>query len=339
MPLITGVSGVLLVSLKSGVLVCPTEDDSELNVSYNANLVKDQKMVLTSSIQSMPYIFASREYKCVHVDSELAMAEADKVEDDEDLRKKLWLMIAKHVVEQEKGTICSSLEDYNKQIEQLKEEMNDATVVLSTSEMISSLSQRCTIIDRDEECESPFELFNDFGFLDIRGLTVAFGNPLATKNESIVSTNVVEPCLHAVKLLSPPQTRSLFIACMTFQIESIRNMLQAEYILDLQKQLTLMSSEEKRESNGTLSSEDSIPSMTTVKNWFVQNLLSCARRHVSGRSLGYIILGILINFGSSSSTLESEKNPSSAVQTCTNLQDQKPKLSVSALTLKPSHPI
>jgi hypothetical protein len=32
------------------------------------------------------------------------MAEADKVEDDEDLRKKLWLMIAKHVVEQEKGT-------------------------------------------------------------------------------------------------------------------------------------------------------------------------------------------------------------------------------------------
>ena len=31
------------------------------------------------------------------------MAEADKVEDDEDLRKKLWLMVAKHVIEQEKG--------------------------------------------------------------------------------------------------------------------------------------------------------------------------------------------------------------------------------------------
>lgn len=41
-------------------------------------------------------------------------------------------------------------------------------------------------------------------------------------------------------------------------------MLQAEYILDLQKQLTLMSSEARRESNGTLSSEESIPSMTTV---------------------------------------------------------------------------
>ena len=37
------------------------------------------------------------------VDPELAMAEADKVEDDEDLRKKLWLMVAKHVIEQEKG--------------------------------------------------------------------------------------------------------------------------------------------------------------------------------------------------------------------------------------------
>ncbi|KVH87378.1 hypothetical protein Ccrd_025389 [Cynara cardunculus var. scolymus] len=44
--------------------------------------------------------------KCMraYVDPELAMAEADKVEDDEDLRKKLWLMVAKHVVEQEKGT-------------------------------------------------------------------------------------------------------------------------------------------------------------------------------------------------------------------------------------------
>nr|GEX75983.1 vacuolar protein sorting-associated protein 18 homolog [Tanacetum cinerariifolium] len=30
---------------------------------------------------------------------ELAMAEADKVEDDEESQKKLWLMVAKHVVE------------------------------------------------------------------------------------------------------------------------------------------------------------------------------------------------------------------------------------------------
>lgn len=41
-------------------------------------------------------------------------------------------------------------------------------------------------------------------------------------------------------------------------------MLQAEYILDLQKQLSLMGSEARRESNGTLSPEESIPSMTTI---------------------------------------------------------------------------
>jgi hypothetical protein len=40
--------------------------------------------------------------------------------------------------------------------------------------------------------------------------------------------------------------------------------LQAEYILDLQKQLTLISSEARRESNGNLTLEGSIPSMTSV---------------------------------------------------------------------------
>lgn len=40
-------------------------------------------------------------------------------------------------------------------------------------------------------------------------------------------------------------------------------MLQAEYILDLQKQLSLMGGEARRDSNGSLSPEDStIPSMT-----------------------------------------------------------------------------
>ena len=37
------------------------------------------------------------------VDPELAMVEADKVEDEEYLWKKLWLMVSKHVIEQEKG--------------------------------------------------------------------------------------------------------------------------------------------------------------------------------------------------------------------------------------------
>lgn len=49
--------------------------------------------------------------------------------------------------------ICSSLEDYNKQIEQLKQEMNDATHGAdSIRNDISALAQRYAVIERDEEC-------------------------------------------------------------------------------------------------------------------------------------------------------------------------------------------
>jgi hypothetical protein len=42
---------------------------------------------------------------------ELAKAEADKVEDDEPLRKKLWLRIAKHVIEQVRWHVVRSLSE------------------------------------------------------------------------------------------------------------------------------------------------------------------------------------------------------------------------------------
>lgn len=49
--------------------------------------------------------------------------------------------------------ICSSLEDYNKQIEQLKQEMNDATHGADNIRNdINALAQRYAVIDRDEEC-------------------------------------------------------------------------------------------------------------------------------------------------------------------------------------------
>lgn len=49
--------------------------------------------------------------------------------------------------------ICSSLEDYNEQIEKLKEEMNDATHGADNIRNdISALAQRYAVIDRDEEC-------------------------------------------------------------------------------------------------------------------------------------------------------------------------------------------
>nr|XP_022303010.1 vacuolar protein sorting-associated protein 18 homolog [Crassostrea virginica] len=98
----------------------------------------------------------------LQVDVDLAKQQADKPEeDDNDLRKKLWLRIARHVVEEEKDVkramdflhdcellkiedilpffpdfvtidhfkdaIVTSLQEYNHHIEQLKEEMDDAT--------------------------------------------------------------------------------------------------------------------------------------------------------------------------------------------------------------------
>lgn len=95
------------------------------------------------------------------VNVDLAKTCADLPSDDEELKKKLWLKIARHVVQEEKDVkkamvclsscnllkiedilpffpdfvtidhfkeaICSSLEDYNKHIEELKREMEDAT--------------------------------------------------------------------------------------------------------------------------------------------------------------------------------------------------------------------
>uniref|UniRef100_T1JMS9 Pep3/Vps18 beta-propeller domain-containing protein n=1 Tax=Strigamia maritima TaxID=126957 RepID=T1JMS9_STRMM len=95
------------------------------------------------------------------VDVQLAKQNADRPEDDDELRKKLWLKIAKHVVKEEnnikkameflkecnlikiedilpffpdfvtidhfKEAICSSLKEYNQHIDILQDEMKDAT--------------------------------------------------------------------------------------------------------------------------------------------------------------------------------------------------------------------
>ncbi|XP_023930234.1 vacuolar protein sorting-associated protein 18 homolog [Lingula anatina] len=97
----------------------------------------------------------------LQVDVDLAKHNADKPEDDLELKKKLWLRIARHVVEEEKDikramaflhecdllkiedilpffpdfvtidhfkdAICTSLQEYNQHIEKLKEEMEEAT--------------------------------------------------------------------------------------------------------------------------------------------------------------------------------------------------------------------
>ncbi|KAJ1434605.1 Pep3/Vps18/deep orange [Sesbania bispinosa] len=248
--------------------------------------LKEKRMRACVHIYSMMSMHEEAVALALQVDPELAMAEADKVEDDEDLRKKLWLMIAKHVVKQEKGTkrenirkaiaflketdgllkiedilpffpdfaliddfkeaICSSLEDYNKQIEQLKEEMNDATHGADNIRNdISALAQRCTVIDRDEEC----------GACRRKILTAGREFSMGRGYSSVgqMAPFYVFPCGHA-----------FHAQCLIAHVTRCTVEAHAEYILDLQKQLTLIGSETRRESNGTLSSEESIPSMTTV---------------------------------------------------------------------------
>ncbi|KAL0813162.1 hypothetical protein Bca101_069605 [Brassica carinata] len=229
--------------------------------------------------------FASTTVSVLQIDSELAMAEADMVEDDEDLRKKLWLMVAKHVVKQEKGAkrenirkaiaflketdgllkiedilpffpdfaliddfkeaICSSLEDYNKQIEQLKEEMNDATRGADNIRNdISALTQRYAVIDREEEC----------GVCKRKILTMTgdFRMAQGYSSSGPLAPFYVFPCGH-----------SFHAQCLITHVTSCAHEEQAEHILDLQKQLTLLGSETRRDMNGNRSDEP-ITSTTTA---------------------------------------------------------------------------
>ncbi|XP_044466444.1 vacuolar sorting protein 18 [Mangifera indica] len=245
--------------------------------------LKEKRMRACVHIYSMMSMHEEAVALALQVDPELAMAEADKVEDDEELRKKLWLMVAKHVVEQEKGAkrenirkaiaflketdgllkiedilpffpdfaliddfkeaICSSLEDYNRQIEKLKQEMNDATHGADNIRNdISALTQRYAVIERGEDC----------GICKRKILTVGGDYRMARGYTSVgpMAPFYVFPCGHA-----------FHAHCLIAHVTRSTNETQAEYILDLQKQLTLLGSESRRNSNGVLT-EDSITSMT-----------------------------------------------------------------------------
>lgn len=239
--------------------------------------LKEKRMRACVHIYSMMSMHEEAVALALQIDPELAMAEADKVEDDEDLRKKLWLMVAKHVIEQEKGTkrenirkaiaflketdgllkiedilpffpdfaliddfkeaICSSLDDYNKQIEQLKQEMNDATHGADNIRNdISALAQRYVVIDRDEDC----------GVCKRKILAIGGDYRMASGYTAVGSMApfYVFPCGHA-----------FHSHCLIAHVTRCTNESQAEYILDLQKQLTLLGSEVRRESNGGLTNE------------------------------------------------------------------------------------
>ncbi|XP_010533738.1 PREDICTED: vacuolar protein sorting-associated protein 18 homolog isoform X2 [Tarenaya hassleriana] len=249
--------------------------------------LKEKRTRACVHIYSMMSMHEEAVALALQVDPELAMAEADKVEDDEDLRKKLWLMVAKHVVKQEKGTkrenirkaiaflketdgllkiedilpffpdfaliddfkeaICSSLEDYNKQIENLKEEMNDATRGADNIRNdISALTQRYAVIDCDEECgvckRKILMMTGDYRMA--QGYTSA--GPLAPF--------YVFPCGH-----------SFHAQCLITHVTSCADKNQAERILDLQKQLTLLGSETRRDANSSLPDETMTGTTTAEK--------------------------------------------------------------------------
>ncbi|KAF1491733.1 hypothetical protein FQV17_0014445, partial [Megadyptes antipodes antipodes] len=132
----------------------------------------------------------------LQVDVDLAKSCADLPEDDEELRKKLWLKIARHVVQEEKDVkkamaclsscallkiedvlpffpdfvtidhfkeaICNSLEDYNKHIEELKREMEEATQSAKRiREDIQEMRNKYGSVEPQEKCAAcDFPLLN-----------------------------------------------------------------------------------------------------------------------------------------------------------------------------------
>uniref|UniRef100_A0A8C7MCB8 Vacuolar protein sorting-associated protein 18 homolog n=1 Tax=Oncorhynchus kisutch TaxID=8019 RepID=A0A8C7MCB8_ONCKI len=132
----------------------------------------------------------------LQVDVDLAKSCADLPEDDEELRKKLWLKIARHVVQEEKDVkkamnclsscnllkiedilpffpdfvtidhfkeaICSSLEEYNQHIDELKQEMEEATESAKRiREDIQEMRNKYGVVENQEKCAAcDFPLLN-----------------------------------------------------------------------------------------------------------------------------------------------------------------------------------
>jgi len=139
----------------------------------------------------------------LEVDLSLAKTMADKPEEDDTLRKALWLRIARHVIQEPDGgaaaddvsastsaenikkaitflretdgllkvedilpffpdfvliddfkeAVCTSLEEYNRQIEELRQEMQDSNASAEAIRRdIAGLAERTVTVDREERC-------------------------------------------------------------------------------------------------------------------------------------------------------------------------------------------
>ncbi|KAJ8378135.1 hypothetical protein AAFF_G00247730 [Aldrovandia affinis] len=111
----------------------------------------------------------------LQVDVDLAKSCADLPEDDEELRKKLWLKIARHVIEDIlpffpdfvtidhfKEAICGSLEEYSRHIDGLQREMEEATEsARRIREDVRDMRGECGAVEAREKCAAcDFPLLN-----------------------------------------------------------------------------------------------------------------------------------------------------------------------------------
>ncbi|GAA5878842.1 hypothetical protein JCM1840_000732 [Sporobolomyces johnsonii] len=174
--------------------VAPTDPhtgDPYYDLDYALRLCRANKRVQACVLiySKMKLYESSVDLALEHDDLELAKISADQPEDDDMLRKKLWLKIARHVVSKKndikaamrflestdllkiedilpffpdfvviddfKDEICDALEGYSAHIERLKEDMNEATRSAEAIKAdIADLQNRFVVVDANEKCGS-----------------------------------------------------------------------------------------------------------------------------------------------------------------------------------------
>ncbi|KAJ3071689.1 hypothetical protein HDU98_004948 [Podochytrium sp. JEL0797] len=165
------------------------DEDSHYDVQYALRLCMKEGLVQSSILiySKLGLYEQAVDLALKNHELQLAQINADKPIDDEILRKKLWLKIARHVVDERKdikqaieflkqsdllriedilpffpdfvliddfkSDLCQALEEYNEHIEQLKEDMDEATrSAQNIRKDIQNLKNRSLVIHVTEQC-------------------------------------------------------------------------------------------------------------------------------------------------------------------------------------------
>ncbi|GAA6060223.1 hypothetical protein JCM10212_002302 [Sporobolomyces blumeae] len=177
------------ISFLHAAPIDPDTGDPYYDLDYALRLCRAHKRVQACVLiySKMKLYESSVDLALEHDDLELAKISADQPEDDDMLRKKLWLKIARHVVGKKndiktamrflestdllkiedilpffpdfvviddfKEEICDALEGYSAHIERLKEDMNEATrSAESIRADINELQNRFVVVDAADKC-------------------------------------------------------------------------------------------------------------------------------------------------------------------------------------------